>query len=85
VHASFNGVMRHEPGFSDHIFTSTYDDLAQTFRENPTKDTFEFGIKHIVSVASKHPNEEFVGVVIKFLEKLIMANLIPARSAPAQS
>jgi hypothetical protein len=79
VHAAFNGVMRHDPGVTDQVFLSAYDELTRIFRDSPTKDTFEFGIKHIVSVAGAHQNEESVGVVVKFLERLILANLIPAR------
>ena len=71
--------MKHDQGFADEVFMSTYNELAEIFRESPTKDTHEFGVKNIIAVASVHQNEESVGVVIKYLEKLILANLIPAR------
>jgi len=79
VQAAFNGVMIHDPELTNEVYQSVYDQLTKVFLDHSNKDTFEFGIKHIIVVAGSHKNEENVDVIINFLEKLIANSITPAR------
>lgn len=71
--------MVHDASVYEELVSSMYERIAKIFKETSNQESLENGVKHIVSVASGHTNEETVQVMISILEQLVSNSVVTAR------
>ncbi|OXA58541.1 Mediator of RNA polymerase II transcription subunit 23 [Folsomia candida] len=77
--SAFNAFMVHDASVYEELVSSMYERIAKIFKETSNQESLENGVKHIVSVASGHTNEETVQVMISILEQLVSNSVVTAR------